>query len=274
MKRLSEIHPFVYQARVWQKRLFRDLENYFQKNRFAHEYSNTNLAYNYKEHQSILRRKLGNSNPQLQENKITNLSIANQKINGILIYPKQVFSFWYLIGNPTIEKGYLEGMQIERGEVKSDIGGGLCQLANLLYWMVLHTPLEVIEHHHHSFDIFPDYQRILPFGSGAAIAYNYIDLRFYNPTDKIFQIRVWLTETEIKGGIYSDKISDYYYHVFEKNHHFFTQNNKNYRSNEIWRSIREQTTGKIIKEELLKKNFSEVKYPLEPLNIRLENINP
>ena len=50
------------------------------------------------------------------------------------------------------------------GEVKTSIGGGICQLANLLYWMALHTPLEVIERHHHSFDPFPDSGRTLPFG--------------------------------------------------------------------------------------------------------------
>nr|WP_241774663.1 MULTISPECIES: VanW family protein [Lysinibacillus] len=33
------------------------------------------------------------------------------------------------------------------GEVKTGIGGGICQLANLLYWMALHTPLIVTERH-------------------------------------------------------------------------------------------------------------------------------
>ena len=47
------------------------------------------------------------------------------------------------------------------------MGGGLCQLANLLYWMALHTPLAVVERHHHSFDPFPDENRTLPSGRAA-----------------------------------------------------------------------------------------------------------
>lgn len=47
-------------------------------------------------------------------------------------------------------------MQLSRGEVVRGVGGGLCQLANLLYWMSLHTPLEIAERHQHSFDPFPD----------------------------------------------------------------------------------------------------------------------
>lgn len=131
-----------------------------------------------KKHQSLLRRKLGNSNPQLQENKITNLKIATSKIDGVIIKPGETFSFWKLVGRTTKSKGYIEGMQLKMREVKTGIGGGICQLANLLYWMALHTPLTVVERHHHSFDPFPDSGRTLPFGSGASVFYNYVDLRF------------------------------------------------------------------------------------------------
>ena len=84
-------------------------------------------------------------------------------------------------------------------------GGGICQLANLLYWMTLHTPLVVTERHHHSFDPFPDSGRTLPFGSGASVYYNYVDLRMYNPTSHSFQIKVWLTDKHLKGAIFSNE---------------------------------------------------------------------
>jgi vancomycin resistance protein VanW len=48
--------------------------------------------------------------------------------------------------------------------------------------LALHSPLEIKERHHHSFDPFPDENRVLPFGRGASIFYNYVDLRFINPT--------------------------------------------------------------------------------------------
>ncbi|MEP6789472.1 MAG: VanW family protein, partial [Acidobacteriota bacterium] len=174
----------------------------------------------------------------------------------------QTFSFWRQLGEATAEKGYSEGMQLSRGEVVRGVGGGLCQLANLLYWMALHTPLEIVERHHHSFDPFPDEHRVLPFGSGAGVFYNYIDLRFFNPTDLTFQIRLWLTDEHLKGAVYSDRKTPYSYHVFEKNHRFLSANGKNFRENEIWREIIDRRTGDRVAEEMLVKNHAEVKYEL------------
>jgi vancomycin resistance protein VanW len=153
-------------------------------------------------------------------------------------------------------------MQLSRGEVVRGVGGGLCQLANLLYWMSLHTPLEIVERHHHSFDPFPDENRVLPFGSGAGVFYNYIDLRFFNPTDNTFQIKLWLTDDHLKGAIYSESPTPNTFHVFEKEHKFVFDNGRNYRENEIWRSVIDRRTGNTVREELIVHNFAEVKYEL------------
>src|SRR5262249_19620397 len=126
----------------------------------------------------------------------------------------------------------------------------------------LHTPLEVAERHHHSFDPFPDENRVLPFGSGAGVFYNYIDLRFFNPTDTTFQLRLRLTEDHLKGAVYSDRETLYSYHVFEKNHRFSRQDDRNFRENEIWREMIDRRSGNRVAEELLVRNFSEVKYEL------------
>jgi vancomycin resistance protein VanW len=261
-RRLSEIHPILYHARIWQKQVFRRLSDLPLTGRFASEKKVEFLPFTCKKHQSLLRRRMGNSDPQLQENKITNLTIACPTIDGILIKPGQTFSFWRQIGRTTAKKGYIEGMQLSRGKVVRGIGGGLCQLSNLLYWMALHTPLEVIERHHHSFDPFPDDDRVLPFGSGCGVFHNYIDLRFLNPTDLTFQIRAWITDKHLKGAIYSDNEMPNTYHVFEKNHRFLNENGKNFRKNEIWREVIDRTTGNCIAEEMLVKNFAEVKYEL------------
>ncbi len=230
--------------------------------RFASDIVADNLAFSCKKHQSLLRRRLGNSDPELQENKVRNLKVACPTIDGILIKPGQTFSFWRQLGEATADKGYCEGMQLSRGEVVRGVGGGLCQLANMLYWMALHTPLEVTERHHHSFDPFPDEYRVLPFGSGAGVFYNYIDLRFFNPTNITFQIRLWLTDEHLKGAIYSSRETPYSYHVFEKNHRFINKSDKNFRENEIWRELIDRRTGNRVREEMLVKNHAEVKYEL------------
>jgi vancomycin resistance protein VanW len=261
-KRLSELHPAIYHTRIFQKRLFRKLADVSGRVRFANEKIDDDLSFTCKKHQSLLRRRLGNSDPQLQENKIANLKIACPTIDRVLIKPGETFSFWQCVGEATAERGYTEGMQLSRGEVVRGVGGGLCQLANLLYWMALHTPLEIAERHHHSFDPFPDENRTLPFGSGAGVFYNYIDLRFFNPTDETFQLRVWLTDDHLKGAVFADREPQHSYHVFEKNHRFTNVDKTNYRENEIWREVIDRRSGNRLREELIVRNFSEVKYEL------------
>lgn len=180
--------PFVYKIRIGQLRFSRYLKN--RRVRFATLQQDKILKYTMKRHQSLLRKKLGSSDPVLQENKITNLAIAIQQLDGLVIAPGETCSFWKQIGKPTKRKGYIDGMLLSQGEVSRGTGGGLCQLANLLFWLTLHTPLQVSERHHHSFDPFPDENRVMPFGSGASVFYNYVDLRITNPTYQRFQIKV------------------------------------------------------------------------------------
>ena len=260
--RFSEIHPVIYHTRVWQLRLARRFKDARSSVRFASEQSGEALPLTVKNHQSLLRRKLGSLDMRFQENKVTNLEIARQPIDGLLVKPGETFSFWQRVGETTSKKGYLEGLQLSRGEIKTGIGGGLCQLANLLLWMAFHSPLEIAERHHHSFDPFPDDRRALPFGSGASVFYNYIDLRFFNPTEHTFQFRVRLTDEHLKGSILSSVELPTTYHVVEREHRFVRKNDKNYRQNEIWREVIDRRTGNVIETELLVKNFAEVKYEL------------
>lgn len=60
-------------------------------------------------HETPLLRKLKDVDMYLQHNKITNLKIATSKVNKVVIYPGEVFSYWKLIGKPTKRKGYLKG---------------------------------------------------------------------------------------------------------------------------------------------------------------------
>jgi hypothetical protein len=75
----------VYKFRILQLQIQRTIHNFFTK--FANEKIVETFPYAIKRHQSLLRRKLGSSDPMLQENKITNLSIALKSIDGIVLNP-------------------------------------------------------------------------------------------------------------------------------------------------------------------------------------------
>ena len=260
---LSSYHPALYALRVRQKSWARHLQDFPQRHRFAQQRSGETLPHVLKRHQSLLRRRLGASDPQLQLNKIVNLGLARPHIDGITIAPGQTFSFWRLVGDANEARGYLPGMRLSGGEVRVGIGGGMCQFANLLLWMAWHSPLHISERHHHSFDPFPDQGRVLPFGSGASLFFPYLDLRFHNPTPATFQFRVWLDETHLHGLLACDELWPHSFHVFERAHRFERREGVNYRSNEIWRRLTDRATGDTLSEELLVTNCARVKYELD-----------
>src|SRR6478609_2976522 len=110
-KLLSQRHPALYFLAVWARRLRRYAAWFFDGRRYATRRSPDKLAFRVKKHQSVLLRKLGDSDPQLQHNKVTNLRLAAGRISGVCIGPGQTFSFCRLVGHPTRRKGYLPGME-------------------------------------------------------------------------------------------------------------------------------------------------------------------
>jgi vancomycin resistance protein VanW len=260
-KLLSQRHPVFYFLSVWSKRIRRQTSWYFDSKKYSSAKSENKLPYRIKKHQSVLLKKLGENNEQLQINKVTNLKIAAAKITGIIIKPGETFSFCKLVGRPTKRKGYLLGMELTFGQARAGIGGGICQISNLIHWLVIHSPLTVTERYHHSFDPFPDDGRVLPFGSGATVFYNYRDYQFTNNTGYIFQINLWFSDKCLEGELRIDQELDYAYHVEEKEHQFLKIDDTFYRKNEIWRhKILKFQGGKVVETELVTKNFARVTY--------------
>lgn len=259
--RLSQLHPAIYAARVRELQLERDLSDRRRRVPFARSVSCERLPVTVVRHRSILRRQLGDVDPRLQESKILNLRLAAATLDGLLIRPGEVFSFWDRVGRPSRARGFVDGLVLAGGEVRTGVGGGLCQLSNLLYWMALHTPLEVVERHHHGFDPFPDFGRVLPFGSGATVFYNYGDLRLADRTDLTFQLRVRVTDLHLAGSIAADRPWPFVYHVEERDHAFTRGvDGRLFRDNELWRRTLDRATGRTVATDLLMANHAEVKY--------------
>jgi vancomycin resistance protein VanW len=169
-------------------------------------------------HKTPLVRRLKDTDMAMQENKIHNLRLAVEKMDGIVLYPGQVFSYWKLIGPPMAYRGFKKGMVLVNGTVQSKTGGGLCQLSNLIYWMTLHTPLIVTERFRHSYDVFPDQNRTQPFGSGATCVYKYRDLQIKNEYMEPFKLSLALRDGYLWGGWYSAVPKELDYEVYEKRH--------------------------------------------------------
>ncbi len=222
--------------------------------------SSSKMPHVHISHRSFLLRPLKGVDMYLQHNKITNLRLAIGRIDGIVIGPGEKLSIWKLVGRPAKRKGYLEGLVLRNGEITSGTGGGLCQLGNLIYWMALHTDLEITERWRHSYDVFPDINRTIPFACGATLAYNYIDLELTNPTDRTYSISLWLDDEYLNGEIRCSRPAAHTFEVFETDHQIRHQWWGGYtRHNRIWKR---KTTpdGKVESESLVAENHAIMTY--------------
>lgn len=169
-------------------------------------------------HRTPLFRRLSGLDHQLQVNKVANLRLAAACLDGLVLEPGERLSFWYHVRKPTARRGFLPGLVLDQGRMVSDVGGGLCQLTNLLYWMTLHTPLEIAERWRHTYDVFPDAGRTQPFASGATCAWPCLDLQIRNPTASTYRLSVTVGDTDLVGRWDADLPCGLAYEVYEAAH--------------------------------------------------------
>ena len=255
-----EMNPFFYWLSVKKEIAKRHIKNLFSRVRLARTKEGSRLFNTVKTHSSVLVRRLHNVDITLQENKVTNIILTCERINGIVIRPGETFSFWKTVGKTTAKKGYKEGLVIKKSGVSSGVGGGLCQMANMIHWLVLNSPLTVTELHHHSDALFPDERRKVPFGTGTSINYNNLDYRFRNDTDQSVQILVWCEDGELKGELKSETEFPFYYELQEENHHFKKEGDDFYRISQVYRIVRDRKDDSVIRKELILDNHSLVMY--------------
>lgn len=250
-----------YLATVFKNRTIRHLKWLQDSKQFSKERSSERLPNVVYQNKSLILRRLGNVDLKLQENKAVNLSLASKHIDGVLIKPNETFSFWYLVGCCTKRKGYLEGLTISGGAPSKGVGGGMCQFTNLIHFLVLHSGLDITEHHHHNgFDLFPDYGRQIPFGLGTSVMYNYLDYQFKNNTDKTYQLCVWVEDGYLCGELRSSVPEAFAYHLLEENAYFSREGDLYYRHNEIYRMVVDKTTGQTCSKLKMMENKAKVMY--------------
>lgn len=261
---LTERVPALYPVSVASHRAARRMRQLTDWRRHAHVDPTRATPHVVARHSSIVMRRLDGVDMTLQRNKRRNLELAIATIDGRVLRPGERLSLWTCVGKPTARRGYLAGLVLYSDHLAAEIGGGLCQLSNLLYWLVLHTPLEVLEHHHHGMDVFPDSGRVLPFGSGATVFYNYLDLVVANPTPDDYRINLWLTDDELCGEISASRLPDFTYHVKESGHRFLKVGGRLHRENWLHRQRVDRHTGDVLETTLIAHNLCPVLYEPPP----------
>jgi vancomycin resistance protein VanW len=135
--------------------------------------------------------------------KCDNIRLAAENLQRCVLEPGRIFSFWTVVGRPDGDRGFRKGRNLVRGELQEEYGGGLCQLASILYHLGLMAGLTVLERHNHSVDLYHDSERYTPLGADAAVAYGYKDLRLQNPHDCVLCFRIRVTADAVTAELLS-----------------------------------------------------------------------
>lgn len=193
-----------------------------------------------------------------------NLSLACASLHGLIVRPGEVFSFCRLVGPTTLARGFRPGLEMHDRRMTRSPGGGLCQLANLLFGLAIDADAAILERHRHSFDLYPDTDRTVPFGFGATVFYNHVDFQFCNRLDQDLMLEFALGEAALTGRLRCLHTTDWVIRVAETDHRFYRAHGKIWRENRLWRE-KESPDGTRHSREFLLANKALVLYPADHL---------
>lgn len=139
------------------------------------------------------------------ENRVTNIHLIADAVDGVIILPGTDFSLNEHVGERTVAKGYLEDCAIVGGEVicegsSANVGGGVSQFATTFFNAIFFGCYEIIEHQPHSL-----YFNRYPEGREATLGYPKPDVIFRNNTDTPVIVKTHYTDREITVTFYGNK---------------------------------------------------------------------
>ena len=138
-------------------------------------------------------------------NRIMNLQLQCENLNGLVLQPGETFSMNGVLGERTLEKGYLPAPGYSGNRLINTPGGGVCQGTTTLYNCVLLADLEVVFRACHGVRV-----GYVPLGLDAAVNYLTTDFQFKNNWGFPIQIRAWLEDERVKMQILGTDEKDYY----------------------------------------------------------------
>lgn len=132
--------------------------------------------------------------------RTTNLKLAMNKLNGVVVAPGETFSYNKTLGKRTAEAGYKEAGGYAGGKVVQTLAGGICQISSTLYDAAVYANLEIVERHNHMF-----LAGYVGAGKDATVVYGAYDLKFKNTRNYPIMIKTSIGSGVAKIDIYGIK---------------------------------------------------------------------
>lgn len=132
--------------------------------------------------------------------RTTNLKLAMNKLDGVVVSPGETFSYNKTLGKRTAEAGYKEAGGYAGGKVVQTLAGGICQISSTLYDAVVYANLEIVERHNHMF-----LAGYVGAGKDATVVYGALDFKFKNTRNYPIMIKTSIGNGVAKIDIYGIK---------------------------------------------------------------------
>lgn len=134
--------------------------------------------------------------------RCTNLALACQALNGVVLEPGETLSYNATLGQRTKEAGYQDAPAYSGTDLINTLGGGICQVSSTLYLCSLYAELETVERVSHGYP-----SSYMPVGLDATVSWGTPDLKIKNNSslpvkiiaeDQEGFVRVWIMGTETR----------------------------------------------------------------------------
>ena len=135
------------------------------------------------------------------KNRIHNINVGADSLNGILIAPQEEFSLLKALGEIDGEHGYLQELVIKDNKTIPEFGDGLCQIGTTAFRSALASGLPITQRRNHSYRVV--YYE--PAGTDATIYSPWPDFRFLNDTEKYILIQTRIEGTKLYFDFWGTK---------------------------------------------------------------------
>lgn len=134
-------------------------------------------------------------------NRVNNIKLTCDKINGTLVKNDEIFSFCNTVGEVNASTGYKEADVLDaEGKPFKGYGGGNCQVSSTLYNAILEIEnIEVVERHSHSKRVY----YVEKDKDAAIVSGSNLDFKFKNCTGNDIKIYASSTDKEVTVKIMS-----------------------------------------------------------------------
>jgi len=134
-------------------------------------------------------------------NRIHNVQLVSHLVDKHVIAPGETFSFNGATGERTEDKGFREAPVIINGELKTGLGGGVCQVSTTVFNAAYEAGLPIVSRTNHAL-----YISHYPQGRDATVNYPDTDLKFTNDTGHWLLLRTWVGSSSLTVALYGTPV--------------------------------------------------------------------